>query len=250
MDSIGSGEILVIALVALLALDPRQAGRWWGKFRHFQRRLLDLREGFEREVQGVAAAVVDKPPEETAQSRLRDWARQRMAQSPQHPQAGEALLARLRETEVYRQARDVALFWSIRQEIPTLEILEGVLADGKRLWLPWMDAEPGIMDMAPVADLGTDLVPGPWGTREPAPAHRGAWFPAEGLVVVPGEVFDTYGGRIGKGQGYYDRWLALNPKPQRMGLCWDEQVHPGRLPQAEHDQPMGHLLTPERTLHF
>lgn len=252
MDSIGSGEVLVIALVSLLALDPRKAGQWWGKFRQFQARLLSYKDGLEREIRENLEEPVSSQTEETSQSRLRAWARDRVVASPNLPPevVGTKLLEQLRRWDLYRCVDDLALFWSIGREIPMDAVMEGLLADGKRIWLPWLDAEPGIMDLARIEDPGTDLVPGPWGTREPAPARRGGWFPEGGIVLVPGEVFDAHGGRIGKGAGYYDRWLALNPKTIRVGVAWEAQVHPGKLPQQEHDQPMGHLLTPERFLHL
>ncbi|HOX53281.1 MAG TPA: 5-formyltetrahydrofolate cyclo-ligase, partial [Fibrobacteria bacterium] len=225
MDSIGSGEVLVIALVSLLALDPRKAGQWWGKFRRFQSRLMSYREGLEREIRGNLDDPLDVASDETAQSRLRSWARQRVAAMEPLPdvEVGDRLLSRLRQWDLYRDAGDVALFWSIRREIPMDVVLEGAIADGKRVWLPWLDSEPGIMDLARIEDPGTDLVPGPWGTREPAPARRGGWFPEGGIVLVPGEVFDTHGGRIGKGAGYYDRWLAANPRTVRVGVAWEAQ---------------------------
>lgn len=251
MDSIGSGEVLVIALVSLLALDPRKAGQWWGKIRQFQSKLMAYKDGLEKEIRENLDESAAPPEEETSQSRLRSWARERVgAMEPVvAAQVGERLLSQLRQWDVYRCVDDVALFWSIGREIPMEAVMEGLIADGKRIWLPWLDAEPGIMDLAHVQNPGTDLVPGPWGTRQPAPARRGGWFPAGGIVLVPGEVFDAAGGRIGKGAGYYDRWLALNPKTIRVGVAWEAQVHPGKLPQQEHDQPMGHLLTPERFIH-
>lgn len=251
MDSIGSGEVLVIALVSLLALDPRKAGQWWGKFRQFQANLMAYKDSLEAEIRGSLEEVPPALQDDSSQARLRSWARERVAAMAPVPaqQVGERLLDQLRRWDVYRCTEDVALFWSIGREIPMESVMEGLLADGKRIWLPWLDAEPGIMDLAQVIDLGTDLVPGPWGTREPAPARRGGWFPVGGIVLVPGEVFDLSGGRIGKGAGYYDRWLALNPKTIRVGVAWEAQVHPGKLPQQEHDQPMGHLLTPERFIH-
>ena len=79
---------------------------------------------------------------------------------------------------------------------------------------------------------------------------RTARFPENGLVLVPGEVFDLHGARIGKGGGYYDRWLALKPRVIKVALAWDAQVHPGKLPQSAHDQQMNVLLTEVRLVNF
>jgi len=250
MDSIGSGELLIILVVGLLAIDPKTAGRWWSKFRKVQRRLMDVREDFEREVR----ATVETEPvrRESVQSRLRTWARERvmaLGQTEWDAAPGQ-ILARLRTLEAYRQATDVAAFCPLALEVPARAALEGILADGKKLWLPWMDAEPGIMDMAPVANLDSDLVEGRFHTRQPKPELRVGSFPENGLVLVPGEVFDLHGARIGKGGGYYDRWLALKPMVKRVGVAWDAQVHPGKLPQSPHDQQMNTLLTEVRLVNF
>jgi 5-formyltetrahydrofolate cyclo-ligase len=250
MDSIGSGELLVILVVGLLAIDPRTAGRWWSKFRKVQRRLMDVREDFEREVR----STVETEParRESVQSRLRSWSRERVMALGQTEwdRASGQILSRLRSLEDYGSATDVAAFWPLAFEIPLRPVLEGILADGKRLWMPWLDAEPGVMDMAPVSDLETDLAEGKFRTREPKAELRGRRFPEAGLVLVPGEVFDLHGARIGKGGGYYDRWLALKPLVKKVGIAWDAQVHPGKLPQSAHDQQMNVLLTEVRLVNF
>ncbi len=70
------------------------------------------------------------------------------------------------------------------------------------------------------------------------------------LVIVPGLSFSPWGGRLGHGAGYYDRYLeelklkALEHdcKLDLVGICFDCQVF-RRLPLEEHDVPMDFLLT-------
>ena len=251
MDSIGAGELLIILVVGLLAIDPRTAGRWWAKFRSIQRRLMDVREDFEREVR----SVVDDPVpavRESVQSRLRTWSRERVMALGQSEwdTAGEKILERLRQTPEYKKACDVAAFWPLALEVPIRPVLEAILADGKTLWLPWLSVQPGEMQMARVGNLESDLVEGRFRTREPRPELRRSVFPENGLVLVPGEVFDLHGARIGKGGGYYDRWLALKPMAKRMAVAWDAQVHAGKLPQSAHDMQMNVLVTENRLVNF
>lgn len=51
---------------------------------------------------------------------------------------------------------------------------------------------------------------GPWGLREPK-LQAIRWEPQEqkgfGLWLIPGLAFDLQGRRLGRGRGYYDRWL-------------------------------------------
>jgi 5-formyltetrahydrofolate cyclo-ligase len=69
--------------------------------------------------------------------------------------------------------------------------------------------------------------------------------PAEvDLVLVPGLVFDRHGGRLGHGQGHYDRLLPLmSPGVPFVGIALDELVAE-RLPLEPHDVAVTHLLTP------
>ncbi|HXP90747.1 MAG TPA: 5-formyltetrahydrofolate cyclo-ligase [Fibrobacteria bacterium] len=249
MESFSSGEVLLIAVVSLLALDPKSAGKWWGKFRTLQKRFLDARSDLEREIRST---LEDEPSRrESAQDRLRSWARDRVASLGQSEfdAAPEQILSRLREWKGYAEHADVAAFWPLAREMPLKPLLEAILGANKNLWLPRIGAEPGRMEMVRVTDLDRDLDEGKWGLREPIGVPAGQ-VPADLLVLVPGEIFDLHGSRIGKGGGFYDRWLSAHPEAVRVGLCWDAQVHPGKLPQGAHDQPMDHLLTPARFVHF
>ena len=63
------------------------------------------------------------------------------------------------------------------------------------------------------------------------------------LVIVPGLGFTPKGHRIGRGMGFYDRFLA---QPEFVGLScglsFEEQVLP-ELPVLDHDIPLGMLVT-------
>ena len=45
------------------------------------------------------------------------------------------------------------------------------------------------------------------------------------VVLVPGMAFDGDGNRLGRGKGYYDRFLKTlaAPRPQLIGVCFDFQ---------------------------
>jgi len=93
-----------------------------------------------------------------------------------------------------------------------------------------------------------ELSPGSFGILEPsssAPASPGDWD----LIFVPGLAFDRNGGRLGRGRGYYDRFLALHPNTLRVGVCFDEQLRPS-VPSEPHDLPMHALITPSALLTF
>ena len=64
-----------------------------------------------------------------------------------------------------------------------------------------------------------------------------------GVVLVPGLAFDRQGGRLGRGAGYYDRFLPTFPAATcRVGIA-PGQLVVKVLPTDPHDVPMTHLAT-------
>jgi 5,10-methenyltetrahydrofolate synthetase len=60
-------------------------------------------------------------------------------------------------------------------------------------------------------------------------------------IMVPGVAFDLKGGRVGRGKGYYDRYLEPSSS-LRLGLAWSEQILE-RVPVESHDCHMDYLIT-------
>lgn len=54
------------------------------------------------------------------------------------------------------------------------------------------------------------------------------------VAVVPGMSFDTRGNRLGRGKGYYDRFLPKLKNAYKIGVCFDFQKMPG-IPTEEND---------------
>ena len=104
-------------------------------------------------------------------------------------------------------------------------------------------AADGTMDFHAVADPAS-LCKGRFGIREPD-AGRHPLIPAGDLdlLVCPGLAFSPKGARLGRGGGYYDRYLErLAPEIPRLGICFPCQVV-AEVPLEEHDVVMTHLVT-------
>jgi len=70
------------------------------------------------------------------------------------------------------------------------------------------------------------------------------------LVVVPGMGFTRKGYRIGRGMGFYDRFLAQAEFiGLSCGLAFEEQVL-DNIPVLDHDMPLSMLVTNRGILRF
>ena len=97
----------------------------------------------------------------------------------------------------------------------------------------------------------TGLTSGAFGIWEPFPDPSRLVAPdAFDLVLVPGLAFDLDGGRLGRGAGFYDRFLsALSPKTRLVGVALDEQIVE-KAPRDRFDLPVDALATPSRLVRF
>lgn len=151
---------------------------------------------------------------------------------------GQAILEKVLGLEAYCRAKLVHTYVSSKEnEVDTRALIGTCLAQGKRVAVPVVMPSAKTMGHALIDGLD-QLVVGPWGLVQPDPAAA-RWLPAKAwidLVVVPGLAFDRRGHRIGRGGGYYDRFLA-QVQTVKIGLCYDELVL-DCIPGEPHDVPV------------
>ena len=92
--------------------------------------------------------------------------------------------------------------------------------------------------------LASEFETGAFGIREPVGATIA---PSPDLVLVPGLAFDTTGARLGRGKGFYDRWLAANPTVRSVGICFKCQIVES-LPFEPHDARVSAIVSEEGVL--
>ena len=68
------------------------------------------------------------------------------------------------------------------------------------------------------------------------------------VMIVPGLAFDHTGARLGRGAGFYDRYLPLlRPDALRVAVAFDEQILP-EVPHDANDQFVDAIVTPSRII--
>jgi 5-formyltetrahydrofolate cyclo-ligase len=63
------------------------------------------------------------------------------------------------------------------------------------------------------------------------------------LIIVPCLAFDSENYRLGWGGGFYDKFLAAQPKALKIGVCFQNGFIDGGLPREAHDIPLHRVIT-------
>lgn len=152
----------------------------------------------------------------------------------------------LRDQPEYRRAEVVMIFLSMPQEVDTTPLAQAAWADMKSVLAPRVSWEQRRMLPIEIKSLNTDVRPGMLGVREPVDGMPVPVYDID-LVVVPGLGFDYSGNRLGRGRGFYDRFLSHRDfRGIACGLAFEEQSVP-EVPTDENDFRMDLLVT-DRTV--
>ncbi|MGB2705256.1 MAG: 5-formyltetrahydrofolate cyclo-ligase [Candidatus Omnitrophota bacterium] len=164
-------------------------------------------------------------------------------------QAGEEALRKSRIIQKklfslpeFKKAKIVMFYASKPNEVNTCEMIDEALKTGKRVALPRCASQKTFVPKE-ISNRHTDLEKGAYGIYEPRKQKSDVEPGRIGLVVVPGVAFDIENGRLGRGKGYYDRFLKkLPPGKTTVGLAFDFQIVKN-LPKNSHDIPVSKVIT-------
>ncbi len=109
-------------------------------------------------------------------------------------------------------------------------------------WLFPKVETPTEMSFRRVSSL-SQLVKNSWGLEEPSSKEIQVDVAHITGALVPGLAFDSQGCRLGRGAGYYDRFLKYF-KGLKLGVTFNEGIVNGLLPREVHDQVMNVVISP------
>ena len=149
----------------------------------------------------------------------------------------------------YRDAQVIMLYLPISQEVDTAEIAMHAWQVDKTVLAPKVNRSQRHMLAVQIHSLDDGLTRGEFGIREPVEGE--VWPAGEiDLIIVPALAYDRTGGRLGRGGGFYDRFLAAQPTHAvACGLGFHEQIV-DQLPIHAHDHPIDILVTDKQVLRF
>ncbi len=250
MTSFGLGEIGIVLILILISFDIKQIGKilkWLRSMRSkFYRMQTDLKYQFNNLVaEEERKEELDKI--HNSVDEMREWgAKQvRKLSGVKKFEASKSFLNLMESFAPYTKAKIIAAYSNLHDELETTQLLKKILNDGKTLLLPYIKDKQ--MFFARICELGKDTVPGPFGILEPIEKYREEPPQQPDIFLIPGRCFDEYGGRIGRGKGYYDRFLA-DHKGTRIGVCLDVQISSKKLSLSDQDQQMDFVISEKRII--
>ena len=158
--------------------------------------------------------------------------------------------ARLFEFANFLESNISLLYVNHGFEVNTRGILNRCLGYNKIVVLPAFNTETFQMKLMKVDNLGTELKIGPRGILEPDPAICKV-VPIEriDIAIIPGLALDEKGGRIGSGEGFYDRLIPKLPiTTRKVSLAFECQIIQ-QVPMESHDKYVDIIITEKRIIY-
>lgn len=146
--------------------------------------------------------------------------------------------------EEFKRAKVVMFYVSTDTEVETASMIDETLKMGKKVVVPLILMKEKKLVASLILDRTKELRPGPYGILQPiASSLRPISVKDINLVVVPGIAFDKKSNRLGRGEGYYDKFLSEVPRGiPLIGLAFNFQLV-DRLPRLAHDLPVDKIIT-------
>ncbi len=140
-------------------------------------------------------------------------------------------------------AQTVLFYASLPGEVETFAMMTMAMQLHKHVALPVITRDqrkiiPTLTDSVEGLPVGLYGIPSPHPDRTGGPVD----LQALDMVVVPGLAFDKAKNRLGRGKGYYDRFLRTLPeRTAKVGIAFDFQIV-DCLPVEEHDVPLDVII--------
>jgi 5-formyltetrahydrofolate cyclo-ligase len=161
-----------------------------------------------------------------------------------------AAVAALVQLPEYQAAKTALWYLDCRSELRTRQAVPSALESGQKVVVPYCTVDDFGANKLGLWWLKRmdELVVGKWNILEPP---RDRWEDPEraveveqlDIVIVPGVAFSRGGGRMGNGQGYYDRLLGrVRPDCPLVALCYESQLFDNLIVGA-HDVFMDKVVT-------
>ena len=166
----------------------------------------------------------------------------RRIMTPEQVAADSKLICeQIEQMSAFREAHSVLIYYPVHNEVDLRPLLEKY-RDQKTFLFPVTHRH--YMEIRPY-DGEEMMRKGHYGVPEPqTEEYKGAID----LILVPGVVFDQHCHRIGRGGGYYDKFIRRHPLAKKIGVCYAFQLKKHSIPHWFKDQKLDRIVTPQQTI--
>lgn len=156
---------------------------------------------------------------------------------------------RLSSLSEYRESKIIMFYYPIKGEVDVREIVRKSLLT-KKVCLPAADLINKQLKIYQIEELDSDVSKGAFGIKEPnKEATKEVDIENIDLVVVPGLAFDCQKNRLGRGGGFYDRFLQKIPNStKKIGVAFDFQILESLPVNLARDQKVDLIVTEKRVI--
>ncbi len=178
---------------------------------------------------------------------MRELMRARMAEIPEAERLSEdaTIYEKLLSVPEWERAEIIFVYVGVGTEIRTDALIEKLILDGKRVCVP-LCKEKGEMDAVYIPSLDF-LKPGRYGIPEPQNCTEKALPEELDIIIVPGVAFGLDGTRLGRGAGYYDRFLSRAENAKKIALCRETTLEK-TVPTEPHDEKVDIIVSERRII--
>ncbi len=161
----------------------------------------------------------------------------------------EAITDKITELPEFSEAEVIMLFLSMSTEYDTGKLIQIAVSKGKTVCAPKVDWARWTMSAVKLKN-SEDCFIDERNLCQPAGSEVIAAQMID-FVLVPGLAFDRRGKRLGRGGGFYDRFLSRADlcRAHRVSPTFDAQVL-SDIPNHSMDQPVNIIVTPQKLLRF
>ncbi len=146
-------------------------------------------------------------------------------------------------TREFKSAQMIMIFMSMPGEVETSTLAVKAWQECKNIAVPRIDWTDNRMEPVEIRSLDVGMKTTGPGVREPVDGTLVSLALID-MVVTPGLAFDRQGLRVGRGRGFYDRFLARQDfQGIRCALCFHEQLLAEPIPCEPHDIAMDLIVT-------